>query len=94
MDTYKNKTSDIPIGMDRNYLLEKIEFGSKNIAISKTYISNATGEICVTVVKKWMAKSTFFDFNVSALLQKLGLIEIHNGFNFISKSFYFITASP
>jgi hypothetical protein len=89
---YRNKTSDIPIGRDRNYLLEKIEFGSKNIAISKTYISSATGETCVTVAKKEDDKVYFLDFNVSALLQRLGLIEIHSGFNFISKSFYFITA--
>jgi hypothetical protein len=90
---YRNKTSKIPIGRDRNYLLEKVQFNSTNIAISKTYISSATGETCVTVAKKENDKIYFLDFNVSALLQRLGLIEIHSGFNFISKSFYFITAS-
>lgn len=90
---YRNKTSKIPIGRNRNYLLEKVQFDSTNIAISKTYISSATGETCVTVAKKENDKIYFLDFNVSALLQRLGLIEIHSGFNFISKGFYFVTAS-
>ncbi|QOY51246.1 PDC sensor domain-containing protein [Candidatus Sulfurimonas baltica] len=90
---YRNKTSDIPIGRDRNYLLEKVQFDSTNIAISKAYISSATGETCITVAKKENGKIYFLDFNISALLKRLGLIEIHNGFNLVSKSFYFITAS-
>nr|MDA3907762.1 hypothetical protein [Sulfurimonas sp.] len=35
----------------------------------------------------------FLDFNISALLQRLSLIEVHKGFNFVSKSFYFLTAN-
>jgi len=89
---YRNNSSEISIGRDRNYLLEKIQFDSTNIAISEPYISSATGETCVTVAKRENGKIYFLDFNISALLQRLGLIEIHNGFNFISKSFYFLTA--
>lgn len=90
---YRTKTSDIPIGRNREYLLEKVEFDSTNIAISEPYISSATGETCVTVAKKENGKIYFLDFNISALLQRLGLVEIHDSFNFISKSFYSITAS-
>ncbi|QOY55456.1 hypothetical protein HUE87_04265 [Candidatus Sulfurimonas marisnigri] len=90
---YRNKTSDITLGRDRNYLLEKVQFDSTNIAISKAYISSATGETCVTIAKKENGKIYFFDFNIPALLQRLGLIEIHNGFNLVSKSFYFLTAT-
>lgn len=90
---YRNKTSNIPLGRDRNYLLEKVKFDTSNIAISEPYISSATGETCVTIAKKEDESIYFLDFNVSALLQRLGLIEIHDGFNFISKSFYFLTAA-
>lgn len=90
---YKNKTSDIPIGRDRKYLLDKVEFDSVNIAISKPYISSATGDTCITVVKKEDDKIYLLDFNIPALLQRLGLIEIHKSFNFVSKSFYFLTAN-
>jgi len=90
---YRNKTSNIPIGRNRDYLLNKLKFDSSNIAISKSYISSATGTTCITVAKKENDKIYFLDFTLSFLLQRLGLIEIHSGFNFVSKSFYFLTAN-
>lgn len=90
---YRNKSSATPIGRDRNYLREKIEFDSTNIAISEPYISSATGETCITIAKKEDDEIYFLDFNVAALLQRFGLIEIHNGFNFTNKSFYFLTSA-
>ncbi len=90
---YRNKTSDIPKGRDRNYLLKKMQFNSSNISISKPYISSATGQTCITVVKEENDKVFFLDFTLVALLERLGLIEIHKEFNFVSKSFYFIAAN-
>ncbi len=90
---YRNKTSNIPIGRDRNYILDKISFEETNIAVSKPYISSATGETCITVAKKENNKIHFLDFNVTLLLQRLGLIEVHRGFNFMNKSFYLLTAN-
>jgi hypothetical protein len=90
---YRNKTSQTPIGRNREYLLNKMEFDKGSIAISQPYISSATGETCISVAKKENGKIFFLDFSISSLLQRLGLIEIHNGFNFISKSFYFLTAN-
>jgi len=90
---YRNKTSQTPIGRNRKYLLRKMEFDESNIAITQPYISSATGETCITIAKKENGKVFFLDFNISALLQRLGLIEIHSGFNFVSKSFYFLTAN-
>jgi len=90
---YKNKKSDTPIGRNREYLLSKLDFDDSMIAITQPYISSATGETCLTVAKKENNKVYFLDFNLSALLQRLGLIEIHSGFNFVSKSFYFLTAN-
>jgi len=90
---YRNRTSDIPIGRDRKYLLKKIDFSASNITVSRPYISSATGKMCVTVAKKENDKVYFLDFNLEVLLQRLGFIEVHSGFNIISKSFYFLTAN-
>ncbi|QFR49719.1 hypothetical protein FJR48_08215 [Sulfurimonas lithotrophica] len=90
---YRNKKSKSPIGRNRDYLLSKAEFNDSNLAITKPYISSATGDTCITVAKKENDKIYFLDFNISILLQRLGLIEIHSGFNFVSKSFYFLTAN-
>lgn len=90
---YRNKTIATPIGRNRSYLLDKISFNSSNIAVSKPYISSATGTTCITVAKKENGNIFFLDFNLCSLLQKLGLIESHNSFNYISKSFYFLTSS-
>ncbi|WP_372999072.1 hypothetical protein [Sulfurimonas sp.] len=90
---YRNKSSHIPIGRNREYLLNKMDFEDSDIAITQPYISSATSETCITVAKKENGKIYFLDFNISILLQRLGLVEIHNGFNFVSKSFYFLTAN-
>lgn len=90
---YRTKISDIPKGRDRSYLLKKMQFNNTNISISKPYISSATGKTCITVVKEEEDKVFFLDFTLVSLLEKLGLIEIHKEFNFISKSFYFIAAN-
>jgi len=90
---YRNKISDIPKGRDRNYLLKKMQFNNSNISISKPYISSASGQTCITVVKEEDDKVFFMDFTLVALLERLGLIEIHKQFNFVSKSFYFIAAN-
>lgn len=90
---YRNKISDIPKGRDRNYLLKKMQFNNSNISISKPYISSATGKTCITVVKEENDKVFFLDFTLVSLLERLGLIEIHKEFNFVSKSFYFIAAN-
>lgn len=90
---YRKKTTRTQIGNSRKYLLNKVIFDENNIAISQPYISSATGETCITVIKKEKEKLYFLDFNVNTLLQRLGLIEIHKEFNLISKGFYFITAN-
>lgn len=90
---YRTKVSDIPKGRDRSYLLKKMQFNNSNISISKPYISSATGKTCITVVKEEDDKVFFLDFTLISLLERLGLIEIHKEFNFISKSFYFIAAN-
>jgi hypothetical protein len=90
---YRDKTSNIAVGRDRGYILNKMQFNNTTISVSKPYISSATGKTCITVVKEEDDKIYFLDFNMVALLERLGLVEIHKEFNFISKGFYFITAN-
>ena len=90
---YRDKETRTQIGTNRKYILNKLIFNNNGISVSQPYISSATGKTCITVAKKEDEKIYFLDFNLTALLQRLGLIEIHKEFNFVSKSFYFIAAN-
>jgi len=90
---YRNKITDEHIGSNRKYLLSKLDIDSKSISVSQPYISNTTGNTCVTIAKEENGKIFFLDFELVVLLQRLGLVNIHKQFNFISKSFYLLTAN-
>ena len=85
---YRDKVSTKQKGVNRKYLMNKIHFNENGISISKPYISSASGKTCITVAKLERDKIYFLDFRVSKLLQRLGLIEIHEEFNLLNKSFY------
>ena len=85
---YRDKYSTKQKGVNRKYLMNKIHFNENGISISKPYISSASGKTCITVAKLEKDKIYFLDFRVSKLLQRLGLMEIHEEFNLLNKSFY------
>ena len=85
---YRNKISHKQTGVNRKYLMNKIHFNETGVSVSKPYISSASGKTCTTVAKLEKDKIYFLDFKVSKLLQRLGLIEIHEEFNLLNKSFY------
>lgn len=89
---YRTKKSTIQVGINRQYLLNKIDFNQTGISVSQPYISSASGATCLTVAKQEKDKIYFFDFKINELLQRLGLIEVHKEFNILNKSFYFLTA--
>jgi hypothetical protein len=89
---YRNRVSNDELGNNREYLLMKMKCDSNTLCISSPYMSSATGETCITVTKKEDDKIYFMDFNLIALLQRLGLIEIQKEFNLVSKGFYFIAS--
>ena len=89
---YRTKTSQLQLGINRKYLLNKIHFDEIGISVSQPYISSASGDTCITVAKLENDKIYFLDFKVNELLQRLGLIEVHKEFNIINKGFYLITA--
>lgn len=90
---YKKKIVETAMGKNRKYLLEKLNFNENGIAISQPYVSSATGNICITIAKKENSKIYFLDFNLVTLLQKLGLIEMQQEFNYINKGFYIFASS-
>lgn len=87
---YRDKISETQNGINRKYLLNKIHFNETGISVSAPYISSASGIMCVTVAKLEKDKIYFLDFNMSQLLQRLGLIEMHKQFNIMNKGFYFL----
>jgi hypothetical protein len=87
---YRDKKTDAQIGVNRKYLMNRIHFNEIGISVSDPYVSSATGVTCVTIAKLEKDKIYFLDFKVSALLQRLGLIEIHKEFNLVNKLFYSI----
>ena len=90
---FRQTMIDTEIGSNRKYLLSKINFNAGHISISHPYISSATGKTCVTVAKEENGKIFLLDFELVVILQRLGFLNIHKQFNFISKAFYLITAN-
>lgn len=90
---YRDKLSTKQIGVNRKYLLNKIHFNENGISVSKPYVSSASGQTCITVAKLERDKIYFLDFRVPKLLQRLGLMEIHEEFNLLNKSFYILAGS-
>ncbi len=85
---YKNRIDTTAEGKNRGHLLEKMEFDSNEIAISRPYVSTATGHNCITLVKKEDDRLLFLDFDLTKLLERLGLIELNMRFNKATKMFY------
>ncbi len=89
---FRNKIINKPIGRNRQYLLDNI-LENEKVAITRPYISSATGKTCITTIIKLNDVIVFLDFNLESLLKKLGFLEINKNFNFLSKSFYIIVCS-
>ncbi|WP_373019623.1 hypothetical protein [Thiomicrorhabdus sp.] len=85
---YRSRTDDSAIGKNRKYLVPKLEVVEKDVSISRPYLSSATGETCVTAMFFAEGKYYFFDFDLTTLLSRFGLVERHPVFNTISKGFY------
>jgi len=75
-------------GQDRNYLVSKMAEKEEDFFMSAPYINSATGHTCITVMKKEKDQYIFIDFRLSALLGRLGLIELNPKFNDFTKLFY------
>ncbi len=92
-NVYRDKTSEKPIGRNRQYLLDKVDFKDDKIAFTKPYVSSATGETCLTAIVKIDDSIVFMDFNLQAILKRLGFLELNKNFNILNKTFYMVVSS-
>ena len=92
-NVYKDRISDKPIGRNRQYLLDKVDFKDDKIAFTKPYVSSATGETCLTAIIKLDDSIAFMDFNLQAILKRLGFLELNQNFNILNKTFYMVVSS-
>jgi len=88
-NVFKNKLLKSAEGKNRGYLASQMEEKEQGVSISRAYMSSATGESCITMMVFAEGHHYFFDFNLSRLLSRFGLVERHPTFNFITKAFYF-----
>lgn len=87
-NVYRKKVEVSAKGQDRNYLVSKMVEKEEDFAMSAPYINSATGHTCITVMRKEEDQYIFIDFSLSALLGRLGLIELNPKFNDFTKLFY------
>lgn len=85
---YRKKTDTSQKDKNREYMFTKVVQKDEEYSISSPYISSATGHTCVTLMKKEDDKYIFIDFRLSALLGRLGLVELNPSFNEFTQFFY------
>lgn len=87
-NAFRNKTVKFSEPKSRVYLSTKMVKKDDEFSISTPYISSATGHTCITVMRKEKGQYAFMDFRLSALLGRLGLIELNPAFNDFTQFFY------
>lgn len=87
-NVFRNKKDALQAGKDREYMHAKMMQKDEEFSISTPYMSSATGETCITVMKKEDERYIFIDFRLSALLGRLGLVELNPSFNEFTQLFY------
>ena len=90
---FRNKIDTRQTGIDRSYLMPLDNNIKSDNFITLPYISGATQNTCITVVKQIDDEIIFMDFDLIRLLEKLKLIELNKNFDKITKSFYFLTGA-
>lgn len=87
-NVFRNKIEVSAKGQNRAYMSAKMLQKDDEFSMSTPYMNAATGHTCVTVMKKEKDQYIFIDFKLSALLGRLGLIELNPRFNQFTKLFY------
>ena len=85
---FRHKIDEDAKGKDRGYLEKKLIEKNEEFSISEPYLSSATGNICITTMKKEAGHYIFLDFTLGKLLGRFGLIELHTTFDTFIKNFY------
>ena len=85
---FRKKSDASQVGKNREYMHTKVMQKDDEFSVSPPYISSATGHTCITLMKKEDDKYIFIDFRLSALLGRLGLVELNPSFNEFTQFFY------
>ena len=64
-NVFRNKKDALQEGKDREYMHAKMMQKDEEFSISTPYMSSATGETCITVMKKEDERYIFIDFSTS-----------------------------
>ncbi len=87
-NVFRNKIEVSAKGKSRAYLSTKVVEKEEDFFMSTPYLSSTTGRTCITVMKKEEDRYVFIDFRLSALLGRLGLVELNPSFNEFTTFFY------
>ena len=90
---FRNKIDTEQNGKDRSYLIPLNEDIKSDIFITLPYLSVATKNTCITVIKQIGNKIIFMDYDLIRLLEKLNLVELNKNFDKITKAFYLIAGT-
>ena len=76
------------LGMDKAYLLGRVQFREDNIYISNAYVNSRSGTLYITTVVRLKSEYLVYDFELYELLKELSLIEGHERFSQYTRYFY------
>ena len=86
----KENIDESHLGVDKSYLLDRIQFRDDDIYISNIYVNSRSGTPYITVVLHIGDEYIVCDFELYTLLKELSLIEGHEKFSEFTKYFYML----
>jgi hypothetical protein len=78
------------LGVDKSYLLGRVQFREDNIYISNAYVNSRSGTPYITIVEHVNREYIVYDFELYTLLKELALIEGHELFGEYTRYSYAI----
>ena len=76
------------LGLDKSYLLGRVQFREDNIYISNAYVNSRSGTLYITTVVRLKSEYLVYDFELYELLKELSLVEGHEHFGQYTRYFY------
>ncbi len=68
------------VGLDKTYLLGRVQFREDNIYISNVYVNSRSGTPFITIVEHLETEYIVYDFELYKILKELSLIQGHERF--------------
>ncbi|MBD3790457.1 MAG: hypothetical protein IE885_08895 [Campylobacterales bacterium] len=87
---FPNKIDEVAKDVNRSYLINRLRNKENGFSFTTPYKSSATQNLCVTVSKQEGDDILLMDFNLTRLLERLGLIEKNAAFSGFQEMYYTI----